>query len=139
MIATDVDVAVPTPLVFHPAGINLHEANATLDQSSGHQTLFCEVFTGRIIEAIELLDHLRLATHIQRLRRGHLHPIGQLKTLNPCRQLRLVRVLLQIMPIQPIHQIELPPLRRIALLFGPNHVVDRLALRIERCALIDTR
>ena len=64
MIAADVDVPIPASLVFHTSGINLHEAHAALHQSPRHQALPREVFAGGIVEAIKLLNHLRLARNI---------------------------------------------------------------------------
>ena len=43
VIPFDVDVAVPTQLVFHSAAVDLHEPHAPLDEPAGDERLLGEV------------------------------------------------------------------------------------------------
>ena len=79
-----------------PPRVDLHEPHAALDQPPGDQALPGEVrrtsgCRGRrasCVSAVSLVD-------VERLGRGHLHPVGQLERLDAGRQVGLGRVLLQ--------------------------------------------
>ena len=51
-------VAVPTPLVLHPARIDLHKAHAPFDESPGKEALSGEMRAPLLVEPVELLDVL---------------------------------------------------------------------------------
>ena len=89
VVAGDVDVAVPAPLVLHAAAVDLHEAHAALDHAAGHEALLGEVGAARVVEAVEVLHLARLAADVERLGGGHLHAVGQLERLDAGGQLGL--------------------------------------------------
>ena len=115
VVGLDVLMAVPTPFVLHAAGINLHEADAALDQPAGHEALPGEVVAPLLADAVQLVDVLRLLVDVDRLGRGHLHAIGQLKALDAGGQLQLLRRLRQAVLVELRQQIERRPLLRFAL------------------------
>src|SRR5262245_7407243 len=55
MVGLNILMAVPTPLVFHSAGVNLHEPNAALDHPPGHQALPGEMIAPLLAHTIELV------------------------------------------------------------------------------------
>ena len=65
MIALNVIMAVPGSLIFHAAGIDLYEANATLQKSAGGEALFGEMFALRVIEAVQSLGGLSFLGEVE--------------------------------------------------------------------------
>src|SRR5262249_23644437 len=98
VIALDVAVAVPTALVLHASGVNLHEADATLHHAPRDQALPGDVIAFGTPHAIKIVDVLRLAAEIESLGCGRLHAIGQLKALDACLQFRIGAGLLDLEP-----------------------------------------
>jgi hypothetical protein len=70
VVALDVDVAIPAPLVLHAAGVDLDEADAALDHPPGDQALAGDVAAARVVEAIERFDVGGLALHVRGLGKG---------------------------------------------------------------------
>ena len=82
MVAFDVGVTVPGSLIFHPARIDLHEANAAFDQSSGGQTLASEVVALLIADPVQILNMFGFTRQIQSFRSGRLHAIRQFEAFD---------------------------------------------------------
>ncbi len=107
VVLLDVRVAVPASLVLHAAAVDLDEPHAPLDHAAGHQALAREVGTARVVEAVEGPGGRRLRLVIERLGRGHLHPVGQLEGLDSRGQLGLAGLLFELMAVEPGEQVEL--------------------------------
>ena len=135
VVSLDVHVTVPRALVFHPAAVNLHKADTALDETPRHEALLCKVRALLVVDAVEAADVLRLPRDFERVGRGHLHPVGEFKTLDARAQLGVGRRLFEVMLVEPLHQIELRALLGVGHVRVALHVVDRRALRIERGAL----
>ena len=97
-------MSVPTPLIFHPAGIDLHETHSSFDHASRGEALTREVIASLLAYAIEFFDMLRLAVDIESFRRGILHPVSQLKTLNPSLQFRITGTLFDVLVVEFLQQ-----------------------------------
>src|SRR5262249_42513777 len=131
MIANDVLVAVPTALVLHAAGVNLHATHAAFDQAACHQALRGEVAAMFFVETVELLEMVRFALDVERFGRGALHAVGQFEALDARTEFTLRGRPRQVMPVEPGEEIELRALRGLAHAWSGFKVVDRIALRSQ--------
>ena len=111
----DVGVAVPAALVLHAAADK--SARSARPRSTSRRAvrhLLGEVGALGIVDAVQLANRGRLAVDVERLGRGHLHAVGQLKALDAGGQLGFAG--LRLMLVEPAQQIELGPL------LGVGHV-----------------
>ena len=99
MLQLDVIMAVPRLAGTMP---DLDKADALLQEAAGHEDL------PRLRPfAIHLADVLRLAAHIERIRRVHLHPVAQFEGLHARFELRVVLTAALMLGIQGSQKIEL--------------------------------
>ena len=112
MVAGDVGVAVPAPLVLHAAASRSARSGRRAPPAAGPSDTAGEVAAaadcrGRRGSAIGS----RFAVDVERFRGGHLHAVGQLEALDAGGQLRLGRrVAAECSLVEPAQQVELPPL-----------------------------
>src|SRR5438093_946837 len=85
-------------------------ATVASDAPPGQQTLPGEVGAAGVVQAVQCSQRGRLARHIEGLRSGDLHAIGQFKTLDARRQLGIAGALLMVLAVESLHQVDLPPL-----------------------------
>ena len=61
----------------------LNEANSLLDEPTCHQTLATKIAGSGMIESVQPVSSGRFVVHFLQLRRGRLHPEGQLESIDP--------------------------------------------------------
>ena len=118
VVLGNVLVAVPTPLVFHAAAVYLHESNASLDQAASDQALLGEMGALRVVESEEFFRRLGFTIDVDRLRRGHLHSIGEFERLDTRRQRRFIRSLAEMATIASREEVEFGACRSSVKLAG---------------------
>ena len=124
----DLDVVVVVPRLSR-AMPQLHVPHPAFDQPAGNQDL-----PGVRPAAIEIVNVLRLARDVEGVGRLHLHAVGQFERLDPRLQLRLVRPLLGVPAVHPLHQVQLPSLLRSRpprIADVGNQLVDLRMLRVD--------
>ena len=139
MVAGDVVVAVPASLVFHATTINLNEPHAALHHTAGRKALGGDVFAFVVVQPVHGANVLRFLIHRQRLGRGALHAVGQLEALNTRGQRFLKRINFEVLLVQRLQEIKLPPLLLGVHAGGAFEIIDRIACGPEVSALIDAR
>ncbi len=139
MVALDVAVAVPASLVCRAAGVDLHVADAALDHTAGGEALGREVLAFAVVEPVEPAGMFRFGLHIEGLGGGALHAVGELKALDPGRELFLVRIVLQVLLVQEGEQVELPALLVWFHAGYSLEIVDGLSLGSQMGSLENTR
>jgi hypothetical protein len=87
------------------AVVDLHEADAALDEAAGE-----EAGVGEVRRAVFLADAGRLAGEVERLAARELHVEGGLHRANPRFQGRFAGAVLQVPGVDLFEQVELPPL-----------------------------
>ena len=87
------------------AGVELHEANAALDQPASDQTFAAEVSRQRMVEAVERASAGVLAVDVDDLAGARLHAVGQLVCLDACGQLRIAGPGCLVLQIQTTEQV----------------------------------
>ena len=127
VVLVDVAVGVPVLVVVAAAGVNLHKADAALDEPPRHQAAPAESLGAGVVESVELLRFRRFARQIDGLGSARLHPERQLVAGDAGRQLRVVAAELRLTQLG--QQVEL-----VALLGGGDavrrqQVQDRVAAR----------
>ena len=101
---TTAQIAVLIPFVTMRA---LHEAHARLGKSSREQTLRAEVFGLLLIHTVELLRRIALAIEIHHSRRGGLHAIRKLETLDAPFKRRVTAVARHVLRVEFLQEIKL--------------------------------
>ena len=84
VVSFNVVVAVPAALVFHGTGVDLHEADATLDHAAGGEALAGEVVAAFFADSIKFFDVLGLLFNVESLRSSGLHSVGEFETFDAC-------------------------------------------------------
>ncbi len=85
----------------------------------------------RVADPVEPLDRTRLGVQVDRLGRGRLHPVGQLVTLDPRRQLGLGGEVLGMNLVRLSQKGQLRPLFLVSHSGGTFEIVNRRSLRVE--------
>ncbi len=130
-------MAVPAPLVFHAAAINLHEPHTALDEPSGDEALLGEVRAARIIQAVERLSRPRFLFQVETFGGRHLHAVGQFEALDAGGQLGIVGRMFQVPLVELFQQVELRSLLAVADAWCPVQVVDGRSRRLQHRPLIN--
>ena len=139
MVAGDIVVAIPAALVLHAAAVNLNEPHTTLHHAAGSEALGGDVFAFIILQPVHRADVFRLLIHRERLGRGALHTVGQLKALDARGQFLLKRVGLKVLLVERLQQIQLTTLLVGVHAGGTLEIIDRIARGPEVRALIHAR
>ena len=82
MVALDVVVAIPAPLVGHTAGVDLNEANTSFYHAAGSETLARDVVAAFFVNSIKFFDVLGLLFDVESLRGSGLHAVGKFETFD---------------------------------------------------------
>ena len=98
MLFRDIFVGVPA------FAVDLDEAHPPLHQPAGHQALAGHVLRHGVVEAVELLDVLRLLVDVQGLGDGELHAEGQLVVPHAAQQVSVGGMGPQQLLVEPVEQ-----------------------------------
>ena len=100
VVAFDVIVAVPAPLVFHAAGVDLHEADPALDHAAGSEALAGEVVAMLLADTVELLDVFGFAIDVEGFGRGALHAVGEFEAFDACFEFGIAGAFLNVIVVE---------------------------------------
>ena len=89
VVADNVLVTIPTALVLHAAGVDLHKTDAAFDHAPGHEALSGEVGAVLLVEAVALAGGFRFAGNVESLGSGGLHAIGEFEAFQARGELAL--------------------------------------------------
>ena len=90
--------------------IELHEADASLDQASCLETLSAEHFRLRLIESIHLGGRGSLTGEVERFGGFGLHPKHEFKGFDAGTESIVVRAWLEVQSVQASERVEFAPL-----------------------------
>ena len=125
--------------VLRAAAVDLHEGTpcSTIRRARRH----CRAKWSQLLiaDAVRSLRLGGLLLDRERLRCGRLHPVRQLKALDPRREFGLRRIRLQAVAVERLQQVELIALRDVGQSVGPVQIVDRRTLGLQGRPLIDPR
>ena len=132
------DPFVSVPLAA-AAGIQLHEADAPLDQPPRQQAHAAERLGLFLVDAVQRLRVGGLLRQIDRFRSGRLHPKRQLVCLNASIQFRLLRPTGSMCSVELREEIELAALLVRVHPLGVVEIRDRRLAALQPHSLIDRR
>ena len=138
VIALNIVMAVPGPLVFHAAGIDLDEADTAFEQSAGGEALAGEVIALGIADAVESLCLLSFGGEVEGFRGGGLHAVGEFEAFDPCGQFGVTFALLLVEAVELFEEVEAGALGGGSEVGRAIEVVDGITGWFDPGALEDT-
>ena len=139
VILLEIPVGIPVVVVVGPAGIELHEAHAALNEPPGEEAAAAEVGGARVGEAVKGLRLGRLARQIDRLRSVLLHLPGELVGGDPGGKLGVVAAREKMRAVLRPEGVEERPLALERHVVWGGEIENRRPLRSQQRPLIGRR
>ena len=133
VVAFDVGVGVPLAAGAH---VELHEADAALDEAAGHQAVAAVGGGGLIVDAVEVERFGGFVRDVGRFRRGGLHAVGELVGGDAGFEVFIVLAAGQVLAIELLNVVDRVALAGVGVAFGRRDVEDRRFAVAELGALV---